>query len=340
MKPAIKRRTILSALAAAASLIILTTACADSPTQTASAPRAAVSEPAPTVASAPEPTASPEPTVETATQEPASAPEPTASPEPTVETATQEPASAPEPTASPEPTVETATQEPASAPEPTASPEPTQAAPGSAAYILQIALTAMNALSSYHAEMEHVLTVDMLGASGDVKTVVHADVQEPDKMGGDMTITLTGEPPIANGFVIIGDDGYVGVEDPDNPQTRFWIQSGTEEITPLTSFITWFKPGSDYEFTPATLVGTEDLDGEKTLRMRGSFTVRNLPDGVEQPEDMEADVWIGTTDSLIRKVTAAGEVEEMEMGLEIAISYSRFDDAAIQVEAPATSITP
>ena len=313
---ALSARAILAALAAIASLIILTTACVDSQQPQSAPPRAAVSAPAPTSAPPPEPTA---------TAAPTAAPEPTAMPEPEP---TNTPEPAPEPTAAPAPT---------NTPAPSA---PTQAATGSPADIFQSALTAMNALSSYRAEMEHILAMDMMGASGDIKTEVQADVQAPDKMGGDMIITLTGEPPITNGFVIIGDEGYVGVSDPDNPQTRFWIQSAPSEIAPLTSFLTWFETGSDYEFSPVEPAATEDLNGEETYRLRGPFTVRNLPDGVEQPEDMEADVWIGTSDNLIRKIAAAGEVEEIATGLEIAISYSRFDDAAIQVEAPSDFIAP
>ena len=316
---ALRARAILASLAAVASLIILTTACVDSPQSQPAPPRAAVSAPAPT--STPPP---PEPTATTEAA-PTAAPEPTAMPTP-------EPANTPEP--APEPTA---------APAPTSAPAPSAQAPaatGSPADMFQSAATAMNALSSYRAEMEHILAMDMMGASGDIKTEVQADVQAPDKMGGDMIITLTGEPPITNGFVIIGDDGYVGVSDPDNPQTRFWIQSAPSEIAPLTSFLTWFETGSDYEFAPAELVGTEDLNGEETRRLRGSFTVKNLPDGVEQPEDMEADVWIGASDNLIRKIAAAGEVEEIATGLEIAISYSRFDDASIQVEAPTDFIAP
>ena len=271
--------------------------------------------------------AMPPPTTPTDTPMPA----PTAAPMPTGETNTPvEPTpTAPEPTAAPANTP---------APAPTA---PAQAAPaGSPADIFQSAATAMNALSTYRAEMEHVIVTDMMGMSGEIKTEVNADVQAPDKMGGDMIITLAGEPPITNGFVIIGDDAYVGVEDPDNPQTRFWIQSAPSDIAPLTTFLTWFETGSDYEFAPADLVGTEDLNGEETHRLRGSFTVKNLPDGVEQPENMEADVWVGTSDNLIRKIAAAGGVEEAGLELEIAITYSRFDDAAIQVEAPSDFIAP
>ena len=324
----------ISAALAAISLIAITTACVDSQQPQSMPPRAEVAAPAPTSApTPPEPTATtaPEPTTAPAPQSAQSAqsqPAPTAAPLPTAETnAPVEPPapSEPEPTAAP-----------ANTPAPTA---PAQAAPaGSPADVFQSAADAMNALSTYRAEMEHVIVTDMMGMSGEIKTEVNADVQAPDKMGGDMIITLAGEPPITNGFVIIADDAYVGVEDPDNPQTRFWIQSAPSDIAPLTTFLTWFKTGSDYEFAPAEPVGTEDLNGEETRRLRGSFTVNNLPDGVEQPENMEADVWIGTSDNLIRKIAAAGGVEEAGLELEIAITYSRFDDAAIQVEAPSDFI--
>ena len=234
-------------------------------------------------------------------------------------------------TPSPQPTAA-----PANTPAPTA---PAQAAPaGSPADIFQSAANAMNALSAYRAEMEHILNADMMGMSGEIKTEVNADVQVPGKMGGDMIITLAGEPPITNGFVIIGDDAYVGVADPGNPQNIFWGQSAPSDIAPLTTFLTWFETGSDYEFSPSEPAATEDLNGEETRRLRGSFTVKNLPAGVEQPENMEADVWIGTSDNLIRKIAAAGGVEEAGLELEIAITYSRFDDAAIQVEAPSDFI--
>ena len=336
---ALRARAISAALAVAISLIAITTACVDSQQPQSMPPRAEVAAPAPTNTPPP-----PEPT-------PTTAPEPTAAPANTpAPQSAQSAQSQPAPTAEPMPTAETNTPvEPTpTAPEPTAAPAntpapaptaPAQAAPaGSPADVFQSAAAAMNALSTYRAEMEHVIVTDMMGMSGEIKTEVNADVQAPDKMGGDMIITLAGEPPITNGFVIIGDDAYVGVEDPDNPQTRFWIQSAPSDIAPLTTFLTWFETGSDYEFAPAELVGTEDLNGEETRRLRGSFTVKNLPDGVEQPENMEADVWVGTSDNLIRKISAAGGVEEAGLDLEIAITYSRFDDAAIQVEAPSDFI--
>ena len=352
---ALRARAISAALAVAISLIAITTACVDSQQPQSMPPRAEVAAPAPT--STPTP---PEPT-------PTTAPEPTAAPANTPATAPQSAQSAqsqPAPTAEPVSTAETNTPvEPTpSAPEPTAAPAntpepaPAQAAPaGSPADVFQSAATAMNALSTYRAEMEQVLTIEM-GVSEDMTPApaptaeimtlletridVQADVQAPDKMGGDMTITLQGEPPIANSFVIVGNDAYVSLPNMDNPQNQSWVQSAPADVEATTSFLTWFATGSQYEFSPGELVGTEDLNGEETYRLRGSFTVKNLPTDMEQIENMEADVWVGTSDSLIRKIAAAGERKEEGLKLEIVISYSRFNDAAIQVEAPSDFITP
>ena len=341
MKPL--RATAISAALAAISLIILTTACVDSQQPAQSMPpRAEVSAPAPTNTPTP-----PEPT-------PTTAPEPTAMPEPTAAPASQSSQSAqsqPAPTAettstadanAPVPPANTPAPEPTAMPEPTAAPAPsgqTQAATGDAAAIFQSALTAMNALSSYRAEMEHVVS-GMMGMQGEVRTEVQADVIPPDSMGGDMTITLTGEPPIANSFIVIGDEAYISFADPDNPQNLFWVQSAPADVEAITSFLTWFETGAQYEFTPSELVGTEDLNGEETRRLRGMFVVQNLPAGTEQPDNMETDVWVGTSDNLIRKIAGSGSVEDVGMGLEITISYSRFDDSAIQIERPTDFIAP
>lgn len=292
---------------AVVALAILAFACVDSQ-ENAPPPRAA----APT--SAPAPTATPEPT-------PTSAPEPTATAEPT-------PTSAPAPTATPEP-----------APTATAEPTPTSASapPSDAADAFQSAVAAMSALTAYHADMEHVAVVDMLGTPAEFRTEIQAEIQPPDKMGGDMAIALAGETLPTNGFVLIGDAAYLSFTDPDNPQTPpVWVPTSPADIADLQntiSFLTWFEPDSQYEFTPEELA-EEDLDGERTYRIRGSFTVLNLPDEVEQPENMTADVWVGADDRLIRKVDAAGDTETIEASLEITITYSRFNDPSIKVEAP------
>ena len=145
---------------------------------------------------------------------------------------------------------------------------------------------------------------------------------------------------IANSFIVIGDEAYISLTDPDNPQNLFWVQSAPADIEAVTSFLTWFETGAQYEFTPSELVGTEDLNGEETRRLRGAFVVQNLPAGTEQPDNMETDVWVGTSDNLIRKIAGSGSVEDAGMGLEITISYSRFDDSSIQIERPTDFIAP
>ena len=301
---------------AVVSLAILAFACVDSQDD-APPPRAAVSNPAPTAE--PTPTSEPEPTA-TAEPTPTSEPEPTAAPEPT-------PTSAPAPTAATEPT---ATAAPAAQPQ-------VSAPPSDAADAFQSAVAAMSALTGYHADMEHAAVVDMLGTPGEFRTEIQADVQPPDKMGGDMAIALAGETLPTNGFVLIGDSAYLSFTDPDNPQAPpIWVPTAPADIADIQntiSFLTWFEPDSQYEFTPEELA-EEDLDGESAYRIRGSFTVLNLPDGVEQPENMAADVWIGADDRLIRKVDAAGNTETIEASLEITVTYSRFNDPSINVEAP------
>ena len=72
-----------------------------------------------------------------------------------------------------------------------AAPAPTNTtATGDPADIFRIAAAAMNALSSYRAEMEYVIT-GMAGAPGEVRTEVGADVRPPNAMGGDIAITLS-----------------------------------------------------------------------------------------------------------------------------------------------------
>ena len=293
---------------AVVALAILAFACVDSQEDAPAPPRAAASNPAPTTTSAPEPTAT-------------AAPAPTAAPEPT---ATSEPAPAPTATSAPEPTA-------TAAPEPTAQAQ--AAPPADAADAFQSAVDAMGGLSSYRADMEHVAVVDMLGTPAEFRTEIQAEIQPPDKMRGDMAIAMGGEPLPTNGFALIGGDAYLSLVDPDNPQTPFWVPSAPAELEDTISFLTWFETDSRYEFAPEELA-EEDLNGESAYRISGSFTVLNLPDDVEQPENMKGDVWIGADDRLIRKATAAGSTETIEAALEITVIYSRFNDPSIKVEAP------
>ena len=188
------------------------------------------------------------------------------------------------------------------------------------------AIAAMKGLPSYRVDMEHALTIT--GVQGETKTEIRAEVQAPDKMGGSMTITLGGQPPVAMRFVRVGVAEYISPIDPDDPESALWVLRGESAIAPMSDFFAWFADESPYEFSAAELVGVEDLDGATTYRLRGAFAV--------QDENMDAELWVGTADSRIRKMRAVLEIANDR--LEIAAAYSDFADNSIQIAPPASFI--
>lgn len=277
--------------------VVLPTATAE-PSQPAPE-SAAVTSPAPSVSDAAPATNTPESDTATASAESTPAPETPA-------------VSAPAALATPTPESNAASATPTPAPDPDADP----------AAALADAITAMNGLPSYRVDMQHALTI--AGVQGETKTEIQADVQAPDKMGGSMTITLGGQPPVAMRFVRVGVAEYISPIDPDDPENVLWVLRGESAIAPMSDFFAWFADGSPYEFTAAEMVGVEDLDGATTYRLRGAFAVQN--------ESMDAEIWVGTADSRIRKMRAVLEIANDR--LEIAAAYSDFADASIQIAPP------
>lgn len=216
----------------------------------------------------------------------------------------------------PTPGQSAASATPAPAPDPDADP----------AAALADAIAAMRGLPSYRVDMEHALTIT--GVQGETKTEIQADVQAPDKMGGSMTITLGGQPPVAMRFVRVGASEYISPINPDDPESALWVLRGESAIAPMSDFFAWFADESPYEFAAAELVGVEDLDGATTYRLRGAFAV--------QDESMDAEIWVGTADSRIRKMRAVLEIANNR--LEIAAAYSNFADDTIQIAPPASFI--
>ena len=216
---------------------------------------------------------------------------------------------------------------PAASATPTPAPDP-DADPAAA---LANAIVAMKGLP-YRVDMEHAMSIT--GVQGETKTEIQADVQAPDKMGGSMTISLGGQPPVAMRFVRVGAAEYISPIDPDDPESALWVLSGESAVAPMSDFFAWFADDSPYEIRVSELVGVEDLDGATTYRLRGSFAAKGAPNG---GESMDADVWVGTADSRIRKMRAVAEVAD-ERRLEIAAAYSDFADNSIQIAPPASFI--
>ena len=227
----------------------------------------------------------------------------------------------------------------ASAPAVIATPAPDPDADPAAA--LADAIAAMKGLPSYRVDMEHAMSIT--GVQGETKTEIQADVQAPDKMGGSMTISLGGQPPVAMRFVRVGAAEYISPIDPDDPESALWVLGGESAIAPMSDFFAWFADDSPYEIRAAELVGVEDLDGVTTYRLRGAFAVEGAPN---DDESMDAEIWVGTADSRIRKMSVAGNVEKTDEngnavnlgGLEIAAAYSNFADDTIQIAPPASFI--
>lgn len=214
----------------------------------------------------------------------------------------------------------------ASTPAESATPTPAPDPDADPAAALADAIAAMKGLPSYRVDMEHAMSIT--GVQGETKTEIQADVQAPDKMGGSMTITLGGQPPVAMRFVRVGAAEYISPIDPDDPESALWVLSGESAIAPMSDFFAWFADESPYEFSAAELVGVEDLDGATTYRLRGAFAV--------QDENMDAEIWVGTADSRIRKMRAVLEIGNDR--LEIAAAYSDFADNSIQIAPPASFI--
>ena len=83
-----------------------------------------------------------------------------------------------------------------------------------------------------------------------------------------------------------------------------------------------------------TYLGEEDIDGIATYHMEGAVA-GDLFDFLNAeplfPESVTVELWIGKDDSLVRRYVFAPDIA----GLSLPMIFSRFDDAAITIEAPA-----
>ena len=241
--------------------------------------------------------------------------------------ATQPTPSAETPAASTTPAPETPAASTPATPAPTPDPN---ADPNA---VFAAAATAMKNLPSYRVDMEHAMSI--ASVQGEAKTEIQADVQAPDKMGGSMSVILDGDAPVAMRFVRVGGSEYISPIDPDDPENALWVLGGGESaVAPMSNFFAWFADDSPYEIAIAELVDVEDLDGPPTYRLRGSFAAKNAPNDADR---MDAEIWVGTADSHIRKMSAVLDIPN-ERKLEITAAYSNFADASIQIAPPASFI--
>ena len=227
-------------------------------------------------------------------------PEPTATPAPTA-SPTPAPTATPVPTATPAPTatrVPTATPAPAAIPAPTATAvtAPAPASGQDAAEIVSAALDALAEAESYHFLVEAVIEVEEEGTTLELPFTFDGDFQQPDRLRGEMTMSL-GFFSVETEIVLIGEDYYA-----KNPISGEW-EANSSTLDAFPQPIAMFAmPGTLTSLTAdPVLVGIEDLDGTQAYRLR--VTGDGLGLGVDEP--ITLDLWVDLEELKLRRIEAS-----------------------------------
>lgn len=184
----------------------------------------------------------------------------------------------------------------------------------------------MNDLTSYR------IRTDMIFAVGDVgKISTDSYIQRPDLGKSKTVIGGGGQTPVETGSVMVGDYTYtkpsVNLFHADDPNRGKWIRKYTGD-EPLYEF----ESGPLSGIGAGEVVGTERLDGVETLRLKGVVYSNSF--GLDMYAPMEARIWVGVSDGLIRRVTASSADERIG----VTMIFSDFD-VPVAVEAPKDYIT-
>lgn len=175
----------------------------------------------------------------------------------------------------------------------------------------------MLAVGSYHFELELVASLGGEGFSIDVPMNVTGDFQSPDRIQGDLSVSL-GFISIESQIIAIGDSIYM-----TDVETGEWV---AEEESPLFA-----SPTDLIRIDPRTvkdlqLLGSETLDGIRVFHLKGIAPPETVTDAAEE---FEIDFWIGAENSYLR---------QLEANLEIAISGDDPLLAGVPVGKPMLSI--
>ncbi len=269
----------------------------------------------------------------TPTPEPTSTPAPTATPVPT-------PSPTPAPTATPVPTpspMPAPTAMPVTSAPVVATPAPAPAGEADAEDILAAVLDALAEAESYHFLVEAVITVKEEGTTLELPFTFEGDFQRPDRLRGDMTMSL-GFFSIETEIVLIGEDYYA-----KNPTTGEWEANSTALEAFPEPIAMFAMPGTLSSLTAEpTLVGIEDLDGAKAYRLRLSGAELEL--GADEP--ITLDLWVDLEELRLRRIeasvagvssdTAGGTSSELLSGnltVDVEAVISNYD-APVDIQPP------
>ena len=243
------------------------------------------------------------------------------------------------PTALPTPTTPTATpMPPTAAPIPptaipwwsTPAPTPTSTTAEGARLIYGYAVDAMNDLTSYRIQTNMILFI--MGAA---RISMDSYIQRPD-LGKSKVIVAGGvNTHVETGSIAAGDYAYtkrsVNLFPVDDPNRGKWIREFRGDET-----LDEFEVGLLSEVAVDELVGIEWVDGVETVRLKGvaylnSFGIGSFGgSGVGEP--MEAHIWVGAADNLIRRITAV-TTPAVRPIVGVTMIFSEFD-VPVEIEVP------
>ena len=192
-----------------------------------------------------------------------------------------------------------------------------------------------------HFVMDIAIDVSSAGLSMTVPMGLEGDFQAPDRFRETVSISL-GALNVEFETITIGEDAYVM-----NPETGEW-EIDTEETVPFGGPTQLLETDLSV-IQDLVLVGLEDLNGVEVYRLSGGLPAESLGDeGVAGA--LKVEYWVGTADSLLRRITIDGEldVEEGEgllfgggdagsMTLSMTIEFSDFGKP-VAIVAPEVSV--
>ena len=194
---------------------------------------------------------------------------------------------------------------PTPSPMPTPTPMPTpvsavlaapSAPPGE---ILLASFVAMDAVGSFHFEMEAGVTAPDVGITTQIPLSLTGDFRAPDRMRAAATVSL-GLFTVLSDIVIIGDTIYA-----TDPQTGEWEVTSQPELllfNPL-DFVGSGAAGLG-NFSELTLLGAEILLGVQVYHLSGRVPAESF--GQLEGEAV-AELWIAVEDSLVHQIRFEGQ---------------------------------
>ena len=206
-------------------------------------------------------------------------------------------------------------------PTPTPTPEPTTTPalpPLTARQLIVDSAIAMQAVDSFHFEIDATATIDADGGSLEIPIVLEGDFDGPDSLRGSVTVTVIFFT-IETEFVTIGDTVYV-----TDPETGEWkVTVGDPGFFALPGEFA----GSDAtelaeELLDIALVALMPVDGVETYFLQGTVPSELLG----QPGDVASIAyWIGVDDGLPRQIEAEFA---LDLAAEAADIFGDFGEGA------------